>query len=156
MSTLTGLDVFDNTIHKANIWLKEIMEELGTDNQRLPGAARDPADLARPAEHRRGHSAGRAVAYPGTGVYYQGWTPVGKPERVRRKEEFLERVSEAFGHGSNLPAEKAARAVFQVMARRVAEGKMAVTAGLSLLTLGWKELKSPRNEEKPRAGSGLA
>jgi hypothetical protein len=33
MTSMTGLDVFDITVHKTNSWLKEIMDELGIDNR---------------------------------------------------------------------------------------------------------------------------
>jgi uncharacterized protein (DUF2267 family) len=33
MTSMTGPDVFDTTIHKTNSWPKEIMEELGIDNR---------------------------------------------------------------------------------------------------------------------------
>jgi uncharacterized protein (DUF2267 family) len=33
MTSMTGLDVFDTTVHKTNSWLKEIMDELGIDNR---------------------------------------------------------------------------------------------------------------------------
>jgi uncharacterized protein (DUF2267 family) len=33
MTSMTGLDVFDTTIHKTNIWLKEIMDELAIDQR---------------------------------------------------------------------------------------------------------------------------
>ncbi len=31
--SMTGLDVFDTTVQKTNIWLKEIMEALGWENK---------------------------------------------------------------------------------------------------------------------------
>ena len=32
--SLTGLEVFDETLHKTNIWLKEIEQVLGPDRHR--------------------------------------------------------------------------------------------------------------------------
>ncbi len=31
--SMTGLDVFDTTVQKTNIWLKDIMQELGWEDR---------------------------------------------------------------------------------------------------------------------------
>lgn len=36
----TGLPVFDDTVQKTNIWLNEVMDELGPDRQRAYRALR--------------------------------------------------------------------------------------------------------------------
>jgi uncharacterized protein (DUF2267 family) len=59
-----------------------------------------------------------------TGIYYEGWKPEDKPERIRHKEEFLARVGEAFGQQSDMDSERAARAAFNVLARRISEGEI--------------------------------
>jgi uncharacterized protein (DUF2267 family) len=65
-----------------------------------------------------------------TGIYYEDWEPEDKPERIRHKEEFLARVGEAFGWQSDLDSERAARAVFNVLARRVSEGEIQDITGI--------------------------
>jgi uncharacterized protein (DUF2267 family) len=132
MTSMTGLDVFDTTIHKTNSWLKEIMEELGIDNrhqayQALRGtlqALRDRLPVQE-ATHL-----GAQLPMLITGIYYEGWKPEDKPERIRHKEEFLDRVWEAFGWQSDVDSERAARAVFNVLARRVSEGEIQDITGI--------------------------
>ncbi len=38
--SMTGLPVFDHTVHETNTWLHELMEELGPDKQRAYSALR--------------------------------------------------------------------------------------------------------------------
>jgi uncharacterized protein (DUF2267 family) len=66
-----------------------------------------------------------------SGIYYERWEPTDEPERrIRRKEEFLERVGEAFGWQSNIDPEQAVRSVFNVLARRVSEGEFEDVTGI--------------------------
>jgi uncharacterized protein (DUF2267 family) len=131
MTSMTGLDVFDTTIHKTNSWLKEITEELGIDNrhqayQALRGtlqALRDRLPLEE-ATHL-----GAQLPMLITGIYYEGWEPEDKPERIRHIEEFLARVGEAFGWQSE-DSERAARAVFNVLAHRISEGEIQDIKGI--------------------------
>ena len=72
----TGLEVFDETLHKTNTWLKEIAQVLGSDRHRayqalravlhclrdrltVDGPARRPAPDARPRHLLRGVAPGR-------------------------------------------------------------------------------------------------
>lgn len=126
MTSMTGLDVFDTTIHKTNSWLKEFMDELGIDNrhqayQALRGTLQALRDRL-PVEEAT--HLGAQLPMLISGIYYECWEPAGKPERIRRKEEFVERVGEAFGWQSNIDPEQAACAVFNVLARRVSEGEI--------------------------------
>ena len=107
MTSMTGLDVFDTTIHKTNSWLKEITEELGIDNrhqayQVLRGTLQFLRDRL-PLEEAT--HLGAQLPMLITGIYYEGWEPENKPERIRHKEEFLARVGEAFGGQSDMDSE---------------------------------------------------
>jgi uncharacterized protein (DUF2267 family) len=129
---MTGLDVLDNTIHKTNIWLKEVMEELGTDSrheayQALRGTLHTLRDRLTVEEVAQ---LGAQLPMLVSAMYYEHWDPTGKPIKIRHKDEFLERVSEAFGRATDLDAEQAARAVFQVLAWRVSEGEMQDIAAI--------------------------
>ena len=132
MTSMTGLDVFDTTIHKTNSWLKEIMDELGIDNrhqayQALRGTLQALRDRM-PVEEAT--HLGAQLPMLISGIYYERWEPEDKPERIRHKEEFLERVGEAFGWQSNIDPERATRAVFSVLARRISEGEIEDITGI--------------------------
>jgi uncharacterized protein (DUF2267 family) len=62
------------------------------------------------------------------GFYYEGWDPTGKPLRVRHKEQFLARIEQQFTDSDLVDdlfaAERVARAVFTVLARRISRGEI--------------------------------
>ena len=58
------------------------------------------------------------------GLYFEGWTPKGKPVKERRREEFLAHIAGAFrGHAEVFP-EEVAWAVFKVLANHVSAGEI--------------------------------
>jgi len=122
----TGLDVFDTTLHKTNIWLHDLMQVLGWPD-------RHKAYLAlRVTLHAlRDRLTVEEVAQLGAqfpmlirGFYYEGWDPTGKPLRVRHKEQFLARIKQQFRGDDRIDPERVARAVFTVLAKRVSEGEI--------------------------------
>jgi len=124
MST-TGLEVFDRTLHKTNVWLKELMEALDSPDRHAAYVAlratlhplRDRLTIEEAA-----HFAAQLPMLI-RGLYYEGWDPTGKPVKERRREEFLaviERDVAPYGFDS----ERVARAVFLVVANRISEGEV--------------------------------
>jgi uncharacterized protein (DUF2267 family) len=124
--TMTGLEVFDTTIHKTNVWLKEVMEGIHRDDRRKA------YDALRATLHAlRDRLTVEEVAQLGAqlpmlirGIYYEGWNPTDKPLKVRDRNEFLRLIDQKFKADDTLNAERIARAVFAVLARRVTEGEI--------------------------------
>jgi uncharacterized protein (DUF2267 family) len=124
MST-TGLEVFDRTIHKTNIWLKDLMEMLDSGNRQEAyvtlratlHALRDRLTIEEASQF--------AAQLPMLirGFYYEGWDPTGKPLKERHREEFLTHINEEL-RPYEIDAEQAARAVFLVLANRISEGEI--------------------------------
>jgi uncharacterized protein (DUF2267 family) len=122
--SVTGLDVFNRTVHKTNAWLKEVMRALG-------GEDRHAAYLAlRATLHMlRDRLTVEEVAQLGAqlpmlvrGFYYEGWDPTDKPVRERSFDGFLAGI--AMELPNDLDPEQAARAVFAVLAARISEGEI--------------------------------
>ena len=94
----TGLDVFDRTLHKTNLWLNDVMQELGADNRHQAyralratlHALRDRLTIDEVAD------LGAQLPMLIRGFYYVGWDPSGKPLRERHREQFLARIAEVF------------------------------------------------------------
>ncbi|MCK6545734.1 DUF2267 domain-containing protein [Myxococcota bacterium] len=125
--TTTGLDVFDTTINRTNIWLKEIMEELATDDRhRAYVALRATLHALRDRLTPDSAAAlGAQLPMLVRGLFFEGYSPSGKPIRARHKEDFLLMVrSRIQGHvAHDLDVEDAVRAVFRVLGHQVSEGE---------------------------------
>jgi uncharacterized protein (DUF2267 family) len=121
----TGVEVFDETLHKTNIWLKEIMASLGPDRHRAYQALRAVLHTLRDrltideAAHL-----GDQLPMLVRGIYYEALHPAGKPEKLRSLEEFLARIASHFATARPIDPEDAARAVFQVLETHVAPGEI--------------------------------
>lgn len=126
MST-TGLDVFDSTLQKTNTWLRQIMDELATEDRHLAYSAlrvtlhalrdRLPVDEAA--------HLGAQLPMLVRGLYYEGWQPRGKPEKTDLGE-FLLIIRSHVGSGLGDPdPRQVARAVFRVLTLHVTPGEIA-------------------------------
>jgi len=124
--SMTGLDVFDRTVHKANQWLNELNEVLGgrTKHQAYSAmratlhALRDRLTVEEVAQF------GAQLPMLVRGFYYEGWVPAGKPLKERHAEEFLARIALELRKDDPIDPETIARAVFAVISRRVTEGEI--------------------------------
>ena len=123
--SLTGLEVFDRTIHRTNIWLKDLMETLGTESRQRAYSAlratlhatRDRLTIEETAQ------LGAQLPMLLRGSYYEGWVPARMPVKEHR-EQFLARIARELRTDSPSEVECIARAVFAVLARRVSEGEI--------------------------------
>jgi uncharacterized protein (DUF2267 family) len=124
--SITGLDVFDRTVHKTNNWLNELMEVLGWhDRHRAYLALRVTLHALRDRLIVE-EVAQLAAQLPMLvrGFYYEGWDPTDKPLKERSKEEFLARIEEYFSGDDPVDAEQVARSVFTVLSNRITEGEI--------------------------------
>lgn len=121
----TGLDVFDETLHKTNAWLKEIGETLGSDRRGAYQALRAVLHCLRDrlTTEEAAHL-GDQLPMLIRGIYYEAWHPAGKPERVRSREEFLAWIERRLPPTALLDREDAARAVFQALENHVSAGEI--------------------------------
>lgn len=121
----TGLEVFDKTIHTTNIWLDEIMAEMGPDRQfawHVLGAVlrtlrdRLPADL--------GAHLGAQLPLMVRGAYYDQYQPAILPDKTRSPDEFIARLAEQVKFTRPVDPQDALAVVCAVMARHVDPGQM--------------------------------
>ncbi|MDX8512046.1 DUF2267 domain-containing protein [Mesorhizobium captivum] len=121
-----GLEVFDKTVQITNIWLNEIMDDLGPDRQLawhalgvVLRALRDrlPAEL--------GANLGAELPLLIRGAYYDQYQPSNLPNRNRSVEEFFNTIAEGLKSGRPVNANDAARTVFKAVAHHIDLGQSA-------------------------------
>jgi uncharacterized protein (DUF2267 family) len=112
----TGLNVFDKTLQTTNIWLDEIMVEVGPDRQvawhvlgAVLRALRDRLPLGL-AVHL-----GAQLPLLVRGLYYDQWRPTPDTLKQRSAEEFLDHVSEGLADTRPVNPRKVTQTVFQVL-----------------------------------------
>jgi uncharacterized protein (DUF2267 family) len=120
-----GLPVFDKTVHMTNIWLNEIMDEIGPDRQLawhvltvVLHAIRDEL----PVEDAAHLSAQLPLLV--RGAFYAEYTPARQPMTVRHLDEFLGRIAEGLAFVRPLDPELAVVAVAHVLNRHVTPGEI--------------------------------
>lgn len=148
----TGVDAFDTTMNKTNIWLKEIGDEMGWDDRHLAYLAlrgvlvaiRDRLTVDEAAQF------GAQLPLLIRGMYYDGWRPSAMPVKYDL-EGFLFRIKEQFVRAADVNPEQVARAVFRVISRRTAQGEIEDVEGImpadirEFLTQAAGEIRKPRS-----------
>jgi uncharacterized protein (DUF2267 family)/CBS domain-containing protein len=122
----SGLDVFDKTLQTTNIWLDEIMEEIG------PGRQLAWHTLSAVLRTLRDRLTIDLAAHLGAqlpllirGVYYEQWHPAGQPTRAGTLDAFLALVGDKLVGARPVDVRDATRAVFRVLSRHVTGGQIA-------------------------------
>ena len=123
--SFTGLTEFDNAVHKANIWLKDVMElTRWEDRHRAYFALRTVLHAVRdhlPVETVV--SLGAQLPTLVRGFYYEGWRPAGKPFKERKRETFLQNITERFDDPS-VDSEEIVRTVMRVLNKHLSAGQL--------------------------------
>ena len=125
--SMTGLDSFDETLHRSNAWLHEIAARMGWDDRRkalrllrhVLHALRDRMPVAEAAQF--------AAQLPMLlrGLFYEGWRPMAEAPRARTAEAFLAPLAAAFSEERGFDAEAAFAETLDVITRHVSAGEMA-------------------------------
>ena len=112
----TGLDVFDKTLQTTNIWLDDIMAELGPERQlawhvlgAVLHAVRDRLQIGL-AVHL-----GAQLPLLVRGLYYDQWRPTDQMLKQRSAQIFLDHVAGSLQDTRPVNAKQATQAVFKVL-----------------------------------------
>lgn len=125
-------NLFDHATAQANVWVKDMMTELGTNEpQKALRALRAGLQALRDrlsVEEAVQLSAQLPLLI--RGIFFEGWVTKGKPLRIRHKDEFLDLLLEKYGpdkhaiDGATAHAAEIVQALFQVLARHVSQGEV--------------------------------
>ncbi len=130
----TGLEVWDKTVQITNIWLDEIMDEVGPDRQAawhgLGAVLRTLRDRL-PIEVAVHLSAQLPLLV--RGAFFEQWHLPAHATPVRNFDDFLKLVGQHLGQARMNPAAVTA-AVFRTLARHVEAGQIEKV--LSVLPTG--------------------
>jgi uncharacterized protein (DUF2267 family) len=117
---------FNASLQKTFEWLKDVEDALSSDDRPtayhgLRAVLHALRDRLPPVE-----ACELAAELPSLlrGIYFEGWSPVGKPEKMD-KQEFFERVKKLAGPTSgDLNPARCVPAVFGVLQKRIAAGEI--------------------------------
>ena len=124
--SMTGLPVFDETVHATNTWLHEITSRCDLkDRQQGYRLMRVCLHTIRDAISVNA-SANLTAQLPMLmrGIYYEGWEPASLPKRVKSVDEFLSDIDEAFSQEPDFDSAEAFLEFISVMAMHISEGEM--------------------------------
>jgi uncharacterized protein (DUF2267 family) len=121
----TGIEAFEHALQQTNVWLKDLMRRLETDDRHAAYVA-----LRATLHALRDRLTVEEAAHLGAqlpmlvrGLYYEGWRPAGKPLKEHTATAFIEHVR-AEARNPHLDPEAAVRAVFGLLAERVSAGEI--------------------------------
>jgi len=122
----TGIKSFDTTLQATNIWLDDIMDDLGwNDRHKAYHALRAVLHTLRnrlPVDEVAHLAAQLPMLI--RGIYYEGWRPGAGVVKERRQEQFVAHVSEAFSLDLEADPEQVCRSVLKVMGRHIDIGAL--------------------------------
>jgi uncharacterized protein (DUF2267 family) len=124
--TMTGLPVFDETVHITNTWLHEITSRLGWDDRqkgyRVLRASLHALRDRMPITEAAHLSAQLPMLL--RGIFFEGWRPSTDPTKAHSIDEFLSGLRDAFSEDRDFDAEAAFREVISVMKFHISAGEM--------------------------------
>lgn len=118
-------DPFDTTVQKTNAWLGDIMRRMGWDDrQRAWAALRAVLHALRDRlTVEEAVALGAQLPLLVRGAYYEGWHPSGKPERIRKRDEFFDRVGAELRRQDGVDLEELTNVVLDVVGEHISPGE---------------------------------
>lgn len=124
------MTIFDHANEKANVWINDMMRELGTHDPRQAYHALCASLHVLRDRMRVDEAAQLSAQLPllVRGLFYEGWRPASPPVHVRRPDELLALVDQELGDGQSIDPERAFAATLEVLRKHVSAGELASLA----------------------------
>jgi uncharacterized protein (DUF2267 family) len=153
-------EIFETTLQKTNVWLKQIDDLLHWDDHHkayhglraVLHALRDRLPVAEAAH------LGAQLPLLVRGIYYEGWKPAAKPRKFKTAQEFYDAVREYFSADRNVNPIRLTEAVMTVLSANISAGELQKLQGIFPPKLGaalGKE-RTVRLARNPRPKNGRA
>lgn len=125
-------DVFETTLQKTNVWLKQISDELHWDDHQkayhglraVLHALRDRLPV--PVAAHLGAQLPMLIR----GFYYDEWKPASNLVKVKTAQEFYDVVKRNFAADQNVNPMRLTQAVIKVLGRNLSPGEMKKLRGI--------------------------
>ncbi len=119
-------EVFETTLQKTNLWIKQISDALHWDDHQkayhglraVLHALRDRLPVPEAAHF------GAQLPMLIRGFYYDEWKPASKPLKVKTAQEFYDVVKANFAADRNVNPMRLTQAVMQVLASNLSPGEL--------------------------------
>jgi uncharacterized protein (DUF2267 family) len=118
--------LFDMAVQNANLWVKDMMKELGTSDPEGAAHALRAGLHALRDRLTIEEAAQLAAQLPVLirGIFFEGWRPSGKPLRVRRRVDFLQLVRDNYAPRCDIEPDRIVAATFHLLDRNVSGGEL--------------------------------
>jgi uncharacterized protein (DUF2267 family) len=128
----TGLDTFDKTVQESNLWLKDIMDRLGTEDRHHAYST-----LRAVLHGLRDRIGPESAAHLGAqlpmllrGLFYEGWDPTSKPTKEWHEEAFLAHIARELPRAAEGEVEQGTLAVLDVLSKHIDRGAAVKIASM--------------------------
>lgn len=125
--SMTGLSAFDDTVHRTNVWLKDLMERLDTNSRKDAYRALRITLHAVRDRIPTNEAVHFAAQFPMLvrGFYYEGWQPHKALKKERNVEDFISNVAKEFEFSDvDLSDEDVVRQVFAMLKSKISPGEI--------------------------------
>jgi uncharacterized protein (DUF2267 family) len=133
----TGLDTFDKTVQESNLWLKDLMERLNTNDRHHAYST-----LRAVLHALRDRIGSENAAHLGAqlpmllrGLFYEGWDPTGKPSKERHEAAFLAHIAKELPRADEKEIEQGVYVALDVLTKHIDRGTAVKLASMFPLEL---------------------
>jgi uncharacterized protein (DUF2267 family) len=122
----TGIEAFEHALQQTNVWLKDLMRRLETDDRHAAYVALRATLHALRDRLGPENAVHLAAQLPMLvrGLYFEGWHMAGTPTKERTRADFFDHLRRELPKGSSIDPNLAARAVFGVLWEKLDLGEV--------------------------------